>query len=790
MAFVLLLLAVDNNFLYLFGKSPTYQRISHPVSNEASEIYSADSVLIGRFFSENRTPVAYGDISPIAIRTLIATEDERFYSHHGIDFAGLLAAAKDIAMGHARGGSTITQQLAKNLFRVRTQYSTGLLGNIPGLKLVIMKMKEWIAAVKLEHAFSKEDILTMYFNTVDFGSNSFGIKTAARTYFATTPDRLTYEQAATLVGLLKATSAYNPRLNPANALQRRNIVLQNLYDHGGIIINGREATQGQLDSIMALPITCKAHVEESSYDGAAPHFRTQLQEYINDLCDMGYIRGMGNDRLDLYADGLKIYTTIDMRLQRYAERAVMQQMRLLQERFDDHWQGQDPWQDEHHREITGFIDDIAQRTARYKDLARRFPDAPDSIAHYMNLPRPTQLFTYDGPVTLNVSTLDSIRYMVRFLHTGFVAMEPQTRRVRAWVGDIDFNFWKYDKVTALRQPGSTFKLFVYTEALAHGMTPCTQRIDQWNAYADTTKAGEEKQWVPRNSTGRFTGASMPLKTAFAQSVNSIAVKLGTEVGIHNVAQTAHRMGITTPLEETPAMSLGASDVTLIDLVNSYCTVMDDGRYNMPLMVERIVDREGHTIYNATTDPTQAITYRTAYLMQMMLRASMHIPGGTAGALWEYINPVAGSTEFGGKTGTSNNYSDAWFVGVSPRLVAGAWVGGEYRSIHFRTSALGQGSRTALPIVGRFFGAAIADPRFQHYRQRFQPPTEKIDPATWECAATYEVPAEAISGIEIQPIEGITLGEAPTAPPTQLDAPDIPEPTNVPPPIDIELTPTE
>ncbi len=786
-AFMLLLLAVDNNFLYLFGKSPSYERITHPVNSEASEIYSADSVLIGRFFSENRTPVKFEDISPIVVRTLIATEDERFYRHRGIDFAGLFSAAKDIFRGHARGASTITQQLAKNMFRVRTQYSTGLLGNIPGVKLIVMKLKEWIVATKLEHAFTKDEILTMYFNTVDFGSNSFGIKTAARTYFATTPDRLTYEQAATLIGLLKATSAYNPRLNPENSKHRRNVVLQNLFDHGGIIINGNAATQAQLDSLQSLPIECVERVEESSYDGLAPYFRTRLNEYIDQLCDLGRIHGMSNDRLDLYADGLKIYTTIDTRIQRYAEQAVMQQMRLLQERFDEHWAGQNPWQDENHHEIPNFVEDIAQRTERYRDLASRFPDSPDSIDYYMNLPRPTRLFSYDGPVELNISTMDSIRYMVKFLHSGFVAIEPHTRRLRAWVGDIDFDFWKYDKVTAMRQAGSTFKLFVYTEAMNQGLTPCSQRVDQWTAYADTTKAGEPKQWVPRNANGHFTGASMPLKTAFAQSVNSIAVKLGNEMGIHNVAQTAYRMGITSPLEEVPALSLGASDVSLIDLVNSYCTVMADGRYNMPILVERIVDREGHTIYEAELDESQAISYRSAYLMQMMLRASMNIPGGTTGALWQYVNPVAHWTEFGGKTGTSNNYSDAWFVGVTPNLVAGAWVGGEYRSIHFRTSALGQGSRTALPIFGRFMASLIADERFSCYRARFQPPKEKIDAKAWECAATYEQPDNMFPTIQLEPIEGISI--EPSTPPA-IEKPDIKEPSNMPPPIDTELTPVE
>ena len=790
LAFVLFLLAVDNNFLWLFGKSPTYDRITHPVNSEASEIYSSDSVLLGRFFSENRTPVKYEEISPIVIRTLIATEDERFYHHHGIDVVGLFAATKDIFRGHARGASTITQQLAKNLFRVRTQYSTGLLGYISGVKLLVMKFKEWIVATKLEWAFTKDEILTMYFNTVDFGSNSYGIKTAARTFFGTTPDRLTYEQAATLVGLLKATSAYSPRLHPDNARVRRNVVLQNLYDHGGIIIGGEMATQKQLDSLMALPVRCVEYVEESSYDGLAPYFRTHLKDYIEELCDMGLVRWMSNSRIDLYADGLKIYTTLDTRLQQYAEAAVMRQMRYLQQRFDEHWAGQNPWQDENHHEIQGFIEDIARRTERYQSLAKRFNGNEDSISYYMNLPRPTRLFSYDGPITRDISTMDSIRYMVSFLHCGFVAIEPDTRYVRAWVGDIDFDSWKYDKVTSMRQPGSTFKLFVYTEAMNQGMTPCTQRIDQWSAYVDSTKAGNDKAWVPHNASGHFSGAVMPLKTAFARSINSIAVKLGNELGIRNVIRTAQRMGIKSPLDEVPALSLGCSDVTLLELVNSYCTVMADGKYNMPLMVERIEDRDGHVIYRAEPNEQQAISYRSAFLMQMMLRSSMLISGGTTGALWEYINPVANMAEFGGKTGTSNNYSDAWFVGVSPGLVAGSWVGGEYRSIHFRTSALGQGSRTALPIFGRFMASTLADKRFSRYRRRFAPPQQGIDRRTWECASTNDITGTPFEGITIEPLEGISLepgalsgstAEKPTIPDEPI-APSSP----LPPPIDTEL----
>lgn len=749
LAVILLLGAVDINFLWLFGRSPGMKQIKDPVTNEASEIYSADSVFIGRFFSENRTRVSFEEISPVVIRTLIATEDERFYRHHGVDIVGLFAAAKDIAGGHARGASTITQQLAKNLFRVRTQYTTGLFGHIPGLKILIMKAKEWIVAFKLEMAYSKEEILTMYLNTVDFGSNSFGIQTAARTYFGTTPDRLNYEQAATLIGLLKATSSYNPRLHPKASKERRNIVLQNLYEHGGIVLHGEPATAKQFDSLCALPVTCVEYVEESSYDGMAPYFRANLQEQINQICDAGLLYGGMQERLDLYADGLRIYTTIDTRMQRYAEEAVRQQMRRLQQRFDEHWRGQHPWQDAQHREIPGFIERLARRTDAYKQLAAQFPDQPDSIDFYLNQPHRVRLFSYDGPIYRDISTLDSIRYMVSFLHTGFVAIEPDTREVKAWVGDINFDFWKYDKVTAARQPGSTFKLFVYTEAMNKGLTPCEMRLDGWFTAQDSI-GRQPQQWIPHNANGSYSGAYMSLKLAFAQSINSIAAKLGYEVGIHDIAETAHAMGIHTKLEEVPALSLGASDVTLFDLVNAYCTVVDDGRYCPPIMVSRILDRDGHLLYEAKPEPKQAIPYRSAFFMQQMLRGGLTQPGGTSAALWQYINPVLGKTEFGGKTGTSNNHSDAWYVGITPKLVAGAWVGGEYRSIHFRTGALGQGSRTALPIFGKFIASVLRDRHFSKYCVPFAPPRDDIDRSAYECALSIDLPRDTFDVDSILP----------------------------------------
>lgn len=769
-AFILYLVAVDINFLWLFGKSPDMATIKNPITNQATEIYSADSVMIGKFFSENRTPVEYEDVNPVFWKALVDTEDERFYKHFGIDFQGVFAAIKDFALHNdARGASTITQQLAKNMFRVRTQYSTGLLGKIPGLKILIMKSKEWITAVKIEQLFTKKEILTMYANTVDFGSNAFGIKTACKTYFGNTPAELTTEQAAVLVGMLKATTYYNPRLNPDNSLRRRNTVMNNMVVHGDL-------TSAQYDSLKNLPITLNYSVE-STYDGQATYFREAIANYLRDWCkENGY---------DLYNSGLKIYTTIDTKMQKYAEEAARKQMKVVQRNFDNHWGNTNPWQDENHNEIPNFIEDIAKKLPVYKYLSAKYADEPDSISYWLNKPHTVKLFDYDkGTIEKEMSTLDSIRYMERFMHCGFVAMEPNTGYVKAWVGDIDFDTWKYDKVTAMRQPGSTFKLFVYAEAMNQGLTPCDKRRDEYFSMRVYDKfKKKEVTWAPTNANGYFTGDSMPLKAAFAQSINSVAVKLGQEVGIDNIVNTAHAMGIKSPLDNTPSLALGSSDVNLLELVNAYSTVVNDGKAHDPVLVTRILDRDGNEIYVAPSEQRQAIPYKSAFLMQQLLLGGLREPGGTSMSLWRYVRAY-NDTEFGGKTGTSNNHSDAWFVGVSPKIVVGAWVGGEYRSIHFRTGALGQGSRTALPICGNFLESLLGAPAFKRYHGKFAKPTDEIEYEMYNCSSYYrkkENPdsslidsiGAAISGVsisldpEINPVSRDTSrnhgGTHPTAP---------------------------
>jgi len=724
--FLLYLFIVDINFLWLFGKSPGLSSISNPNQSSASIIYTADGKVLGKYFRENRTPVTYDEISPKLIKTLISTEDVRFYQHFGIDFEGVFAAIKDMTKGRSRGASTITQQLVKNMYKTRNQYSTGVFGYIPGVKLIISKTKEWTTAVKIEMFYSKKEILTMYFNTVDFGSNAFGIHTAAKTFFNTTPAKLNFEQSATLVGLLKATTSYSPIAHPVRSMERRNVVLENL-------VKQKVITQRDCDSLKLIPIRLNFSVEQN-YDGDALHFRAYLEKYLQDWeNENGY---------DIYSDGLKIYVTIDSRMQKYAEEALHKQMRNIQKKFDDHWRGQNPWQDENHKDIVNFVEDIAHKTKAYASLSFKYKSHPDSITYFLNKPHKTKVFDYEtGEKEMNLSIMDSIRYMNRFMHSSFVAMEPESGNVKAWVGDIDFKFWQYDKVAqSKRQPGSTFKLFVYTAAMMHGMSPCDMMTDKTVTWK-YKEGSNDKAWTPRNANGYCLGYPVSLKNAFAQSINTIAVQVAQIVGIPEIIKYAHLLGIQTPLEDKPSTCLGSSDVSLLELVNSFGTVVNEGNYHEPIMVTRIEDKDGTVIYEKKTVQKRVIPYEDAWLMTELLKGGMTEPGGTSRALWSW-DLFHYNTDFGGKTGTSSNHSDAWFVGVSPKLIGGAWVGGEQRCVHFRTGELGQGSRTALPIFGMFMEKVLKDESLKQYRGKFPTkPKEEIS-RNYSCVTHLRVDTTA------------------------------------------------
>ena len=751
--FLFYLLIVDINFLWLFGKSPSLRAISNPPQSLSSEIISADNQLIGKYFNENRKLVKFEDISPALINTLVSTEDRRFYKHFGVDIHGLFGAMKDMVQGNPRGASTITQQLVKNMYKTRSQYSRGLLGSMPGLRLPIEKTKEWTAALKLELFYSKKDILEMYLNTVSFGSNAYGIFTASKTYFNTTPDKLSYEQSAVLVGLLKAITKYNPYLNPENSINRRNVVLSQLAGNKYI-------TPQVADSLKKIPLRLNYNIEKPN-EGIAPYFRANLTRFLEKWGE--------NNGYDIYADGLKIYVTIDSRMQKYAEEAVRKQMRQLQRNFFEHWSGQNPWRDENGNELKNFIPEIAKRTKVYRQLATKYANNSDSINKYMNIPRKMKVFDYDkGEKTVTMSPMDSIRYMNHFLHCGFLAMEPDTKYVKAWVGDVNYDYWQYDKVAqSKRQPGSTFKLFVYTAALIAGKSPCDKVEDKPFVWGTGKYA-----WRPKNANGGYSYADLSLKRAFAKSVNTVAAQLAKEVGIANVAKCAHLLGIKSKLEEVPTLSLGASDVTLLEMVNSYSTIAGEGMYHSPIIVTKIVDKDGYVIYEEKIKTKRVVSYENAFLMTELLKGGITEPGGTSRALWNY-DLMRWDTEFGGKTGTSSNYSDAWYIGITPKLVAGSWVGAEHRSVHFRSGSMGQGSRTALPVFALFMEKVLSDNDLAQYRAKFPAEPKQTITRDYKCQSYYRTDTVAEDSIDVEPIESLPVPDLNMGTETEKPAPVLP-----------------
>jgi len=719
--FLLFLVLIDINFLWLFGKSPKIKDLSNPKSNIASELYSADGKLMGKYFTENRSPVKYNEISKKLIKTLIATEDIRFYQHHGIDYQATLSIIWSMFHGEKRGGSTISQQLVKNLFKTRTNYSRGLFGHIPGLKAVITKMKEWIGALKVEYFYSKEEILTMYLNTVDFGSNAYGIKTASRTFFNTKPSKLTIEQSALLIGLLKAPSYYSPIMNPKNALARRNTVLQQLEKYDII-------TSVEYDSISRIPIKLKYNVE-NNYDGNATYFREAVSKSLKEWCK--------TTNHNLYSDGLKIYTTIDSRLQQFAEEAMQEHMQWLQRRFYEHWRDQVPWSDGKGNEFPRYIEKAAKQTKAYENLMNKYKNNLDSVNYYMNRPHKMTVFTWKGEKDTTFSSIDSIKYYKYFLQTGFLSMNPHNGYIKAWVGGIDFKYFKYDHVNQFkRQPGSLFKAYVYAAAMDHGYGPCDSISDQ-PVTINYIEKGVKKSWSPHNADCVFSGKRMTLKHAFAKSVNSAAVQIAEKVGWQNIIRYAHKMGVKSEIENYPSVCLGSSDLSLFELVNSYCCMINDGYLVDPILVTRIEDHNGNVIYEDKPNKKQVLSQETAFLMCEMLKAGLTEPGGTTQALFEH-DLFRFKTDFGGKTGTSSNQSDGWFIGVTPDLISGCWVGNDDRLLHFRTTETGEGCKTALPIFGKYMAKVMADPRLIDYRKKFKKPDIKIT-KSYTCHTRYVKP---------------------------------------------------
>jgi penicillin-binding protein 1A len=694
---------VQLNFLWLFGNIPDLEKVENPKSDHASEIYSSDNVLLGKYFRENRSPVEYREISTNVINALIATEDTRFETHSGVDLKGFLAIFWYMLKGDQRGSSTITQQLAKNLFKTRGAANEGALSNVPGLAILISKTKEWITAIKLERNYTKEEIITLYLNTVDFGSGAFGIKVAARTYFSTSPDSLTVPQAAVLVGLLKATTLYSPVQNPENSIERRNVVLK-LMEEDSLI------TTKESENYKSQPLGLKYNIEDHN-DGLATYFRGAVNKWLLQWCKE-------HDK-DLYGDGLRIYTTIDSRIQAHAEWAIAQHMVATQKKFFEHWKGQNPWVYENKKEIPNFLEDAAKKTDTYKMLIAKYGEGADSVKIVMNTPVRMKVFSWEGEKDTIFSPMDSLRYYKHFLHAGFMAMDPNTGEIKAWVGGINYKYFKYDHVKqGKRQPGSAFKPFVYTAAIDKGYSPCYLLPDVPITFTYEEK-GETKTWAPKNSDWIFTGDSLTLRKAMARSVNSIAARLVKMIGIEEVIKYARRCGITSPLEPVPSLGLGSSDVSVYEMTGAYSTFVNGGVWVEPIYISRIEDSKGNVIHEVIPKTKEALSEQTAFTMVHMLKGGTEEYGGTSQALYPY--DIFRGNEIGGKTGTSSNHSDGWFMGITKSLVAGTWVGGEDRSIHFRTSALGEGSKLALPVFGLFLEKVYKDPSINISKGWFKRP---------------------------------------------------------------------
>ncbi len=682
--------AVSVNLLYLFGPLPSLERLENPRPAVPSILYSADGIELGRYYRENRSPVPLDSMAPVLIQALRATEDARFEDHSGIDLQALLGVLKGAAAGDRRGGgSTVTQQLAKNLFKTRGAVSTkGPLNKVPGLKTVVAKVKEWIVAVQLERTFTKPEILQLYLNTVDFSSNSFGVKVAARTFFGTTPDALQPQEAAMLVGMLKAPTAYSPRFQPKAALARRNVVLEQMGKYNFL-------KPAEVAELQATPLELR-YQPDRHIDGPQAYYRTAVGQALEAWCT-------AHDH-DLYADGLRFYTTIDTRYQALAEEAVREQLKQLQNRFDNYWRNQhsNPWADEKGHEIPGFIAEAMRRTPYYKALEKRFHGDTARIGEELRRPRPMTVFSLKGPKEMTLSPLDSLAYYKRFLRCGMMTMNPNTGQILAWVGGADFNFFKFDHVRqARRQPGSTFKPFVYLTAIDKGYSPCDRLRDQ-RITIKYEENGEPMEWQPNNVTRSYTGSNMTLRYAMGRSVNSVTAQLTEKVGWGEVAKYAHKTGITSPLLAVPSIGLGSGgDVSVYEMVNAYSTFANGGFRNEPQLISKVEDRNGNLIDAPQPRQKRVLRAETALLMQHMLLGTMQEPGGTSQSLWDYPQLWKKNNEIGGKTGTTSNYSDGWYMGVTQDLVTGTWVGGEDRSIHFRTSNTGEGGKTALPVFGRY-----------------------------------------------------------------------------------------
>ncbi len=706
----------------LFGPMPSFEELENPENNLAAEVYSADGTLLGKFFLQNRTWVDYNEISPYVVAALIATEDIRFYRHSGIDIRSLIRVViKTMLLGQETGGgSTITQQLAKNLYSTREMMEDGTVKS-QSIGLGLAKFKEWATAVRLERNYTKEEIIAMYLNQYDFLYNAVGISSASSVYFNTTPDSLSIEQAAIIVGMLKNPIRYNPKRNPENMILRRNIVLSQMGKYGYI-------KQEVSDSLQQLPI--EIDFKEEGHDTG---LGTYLREYIRTTMiayepsrDMFFSDNQYLDALDqwnnnplygwcrknkkpdgsnynLYSDGLKIFTTIDSRMQQYAEESVAEHLSQdLQPAFNEiakRFRRPPFSNDLTSAQVNDLMEISIRRTDRYRNMAGQVSE--DSIRKAFNTPVPMKVFSWKGDIDTVMTPYDSVLYYKYFVRSSFMAMDPQTGHVKAYVGGPDFRYFKYDAVNQQRkQVGSTIKPFLYTLAMQEGYSPCYEVENIPRDFEDN-----DTIWSPRSSGPReYHGKMVTLKWGLANSENYISAWLMKQFTPQAVVDLMSRMGINRRyIDPVNSIFLGTSILTLNEMVGSFSTYANKGVFTDPIVVSRIEDKNGNIISRFTPRIDEVMSEEEAYLMVSLLRAV--IDQGTGIRL--RFRYELGS-QIGGKTGTTQNHSNGWFLGVTPRLVAGVWSGWEDQAIHFEDMTHGQGANMALPVFGIFLKKLYAD----------------------------------------------------------------------------------
>lgn len=706
----------------VFGQLPDHTILENPKTNLATEIISSDGKTLGKFyFNDNRTPVGYDDLPQHLVEALIATEDARYYEHSGIDARGTLRAI--IKLGSGGGASTISQQLAKQLFH--GEGSTNTIGRIT------QKLKEWIIAIKLERQYTKEEIIAMYFNIYDFGNNADGIRSASSIYFDKEPNELDLKESAMLVGMFKNSSLYNPRehRNPVGTRNRRNVVLAQMEKYGYISETVKDSLQKTELGLRYSP--------QSHRDGIATYFRAYLDGFMKD-----WIKNNpkpDGEKYNLYGDGLKVYTTIDSRMQKYAEDAVQQHMPRLQAEFD-HQNTPDrnptaPFLELNQSEIDALMKRSMRQSERWRHMKYDLKmDEEDIIASFH---KPTQMtiFSWEGEIDTIMKPMDSMLYYKSFLHPGMMSMDPQTGHVKAWVGGMNYKHFQYDHVKqGRRQVGSTFKPFVYATAIDQlHLSPCDE-LPNTQITIEAGKFGNPEPWTPKNSDGQY-GGSRTLKSALANSINTITARLMDKVGPQPVVDLVKKLGVEAEIPVVPSIALGTADLSVYEMVAAYATFANKGVYTKPVMVTHIEDKNGTILYQFTPETRDVLSEEAAYVTVKLMEGVTEGGSGTrlrtkgadayradyreiiTGYPYEFKNPIAG------KTGTTQNQSDGWFMGMVPNLVTGVWVGAEDRAAHFRTITYGQGAAMALPIWGVYMKSCIEDKDLDIATSDFERPTE-------------------------------------------------------------------